>query len=111
MKNFVQVGDTLTFTAPAGGVVSGDAYLIGALLVVAVASADAGEPFEGKVSGVFTLPKATGSAWTEGAKLYWNDTSRYVTVTATDNTFIGYAAAAAASAATVGNVLLRQAGV
>ena len=111
MKNFVQPGDILSLTAPAGGVVSGKAYLTGALLVVAVHSADAGGPFEGAVNGVFTLPKATGSAWTEGAKLYWNDTSKYVTVTATDNTFIGYAAAAAAAADTTGNVLLRQAGV
>ncbi|CUA90211.1 Predicted phage recombinase, RecA/RadA family [Chelatococcus sambhunathii] len=111
MKNYVQHGDTIPLTAPAGGVVGGNGYLIGSLFVVALFSTGEGKSFEGQTEGVIRLPKATGSAWTEGAKLYWNDTSKYVTVTATDNTFIGYAAAAAASADTAGNVLLRQAGV
>jgi predicted RecA/RadA family phage recombinase len=39
MKNQKKTGRILTFTAPAGGVVSGGAYLIGGLLVVAQADA------------------------------------------------------------------------
>jgi predicted RecA/RadA family phage recombinase len=107
MKNYVQEGDVLTLTAPTGGVVSGKAYLIGSMLVVAVASASAGAPFEGNLEGVHTLDKASGQAWTEGAKLYWDNTA----TTATSNTFCGFAAVAAQTADTTGKVLLRQSGI
>jgi predicted RecA/RadA family phage recombinase len=103
MQNFVQKGDVLTFTAPSGGVVSGTGYLIGSLFVVAVVTAAAGDPFAGVVRGVATLAKASG-AWTEGAKLYWDDTAKNVTTTATSNKFIGHAAAAQASGDTTGAV-------
>jgi predicted RecA/RadA family phage recombinase len=106
MQNFIQPGNALTFTAPVGGVVSGGAYLIGALLVVAAVSASAGESFSGARVGVFELPKASGQAWTEGAALYWDNTAKVCTTTSTSNTRIGYATRAAASGATVGAVLL-----
>lgn len=48
--------------------------------------------------------KATGEAWTMGAKLYWDDTAKKFTTTATANTLCGYAAAPAASADTTGSV-------
>lgn len=67
-RNFIQPGDVLTLTAPSGGVVSGTAYLIGGLLVVAQNTAAQGVAFEGRTVGVFTLPKATGQTWSEGAK-------------------------------------------
>ena len=105
MQNFIKPGDTLTFTAPAGGVVSGTPYLIGSILVVAATSAAAGAQFEGMDEGVFTLPKATG-AWTEGAILYWDNTAKNVTTVSTSNTKIGYAAAAQASGDTTGAVYL-----
>lgn len=105
MKNFIKCGDTLTLTAPVGGVVGGTAYLIGAILVVAVASVAAGAQFEGRRVGVFTLPKATG-AWTEGALLYWDDTAKNLTTTSTSNRRIGCAAAAALSGDATGQVLL-----
>lgn len=96
MKNFVRHDGRLPFTAPAGGVVSGTAYLIGALLVVALFSAAAGAQFTGQVEGVVTLPKASGAV-TEGALLYWDNTAKNVTTTPTSNTKIGYALAAQAS--------------
>lgn len=107
MKNKVSDGKQLTFTAPSGGVVSGTAYKIGSVIVVAAISADAGAQFTGEAQGVFTLPKATGAAWTEGEKLYWDDTAKDFTGTSTSNTACGYAAAAALSADTTGNVLLK----
>lgn len=110
MKNYVQDGKTITLTAPAGGVTTGVGVLIGALFVVPLFSAAVSEPFEARVSGVATLPKASGAV-TEGAKLYWDNTAKNVTTTATSNTFIGYAAAAQASGDATVNVLLRQAGV
>lgn len=106
MKNYVQNGDTLALTAPVGGVVSGTAYLIGAIVVVAIHSAAAGATFQGRVEGVFNLPKATGAAWTEGAKLYWDNAAKNFTTTSAGNTFAGNAAAAAASGDTTGVVRL-----
>ena len=107
MNNYIKPGNTMTFTAPAGGVVSGSAYMIGSLLVVAAISAAATLPFEGMAAGVFTLPKATGSAWTEGQLLYW-DTANSNLVTAQSATArrVGCAAAAAASGDASGQVRL-----
>lgn len=102
MKNFVQHGDTLDMTAPAGGVIGGTAYLIGALFGVAVASADAGVKFSFRLVGVYTLPKATGEAWTEGAIVYWDNTAKKLTTTSEGNTKVGTAASAAASGDSTG---------
>lgn len=104
--NFIQPGDCLTLTAPTGGVVAGTAYLIGNLLVVATTTVAQTLPFEGCVEGVFTLPKATGQTWTEGALLYWDNTNKNLTTTSTSNYRVGCAVAAAASGDTTGKVRL-----
>ncbi len=107
MKNYKQPGEILTLTAPTGGVVSGYAYLIGALLVVAQVSAAEGALFSALTRGVVTLPKATGSAWTEGEKLFWDNTNKRFTDTSATGLFpAGVATAAAASGDAVGDVLL-----
>ncbi|MDR6952300.1 putative RecA/RadA family phage recombinase [Ancylobacter sp. 3268] len=106
MKNFVAPGDTLDLTAPAGGVVSGTAYLLGALVAVANFSADAGVKVAFSRRGVFTLPKATGQAWTEGAVLYWDNTAKNFTTTVSTNTKAAVAVAAAANGDASGLVLL-----
>lgn len=106
MVNFVKKGDVVTRTAPVAGVVSGTAYLIGSLLVVATTTQDAGDLFEGVVVGVVTLPKATGQAWTESLKLYWDDGAKKITSTSGGNTLVGCADAAAGSADTTGDVRL-----
>ena len=58
MKNFVQPGHALAVVAPSGGLVSGQAVLIGNLFGVAAYSALAGTIAEIVTTGVFTLPKA-----------------------------------------------------
>lgn len=106
MKNFVQPGDVLTFTAPVGDVVSGTGYQIGSLFCVAAADAAAGAEFEGQITGVFDLPKATGAGWTEGQVLYWDDSAKKVTGTVGANLLIGTAARVEASGDTIGRVRL-----
>jgi predicted RecA/RadA family phage recombinase len=113
MQNFVKPGKVMTFTAPDGGVVSGTAYLIGSLLVVACASADAGAEFEGMAEGVFTLPKPGSQEWTEGQKIYWDNSAaagggQVCTTDATKGQLVGVAAAAVTDAAgnTTGQVRL-----
>lgn len=105
--NFIKPGHVVTLTAPSGGVVAGICYLIGALLVFAKTTAAEGEEFEGAVDGVYeNAPKTTGQSWTEGAKVYWDNTAKKFTTTATSNTLVGVILAAAASADTVGTIML-----
>lgn len=107
-KNYVQPGHVLTLTAPSGGVVSGQGYVIGALFVVALHNADEGAPFEGQCTGVFNLPKTSAQAWTEGAAIYWNaGTGKATTSDGTgSNPLIGNAAVAAANPSEFGHVRL-----
>lgn len=104
MKNLIQKGDTLSLTAPAD-VVGGQGILVGSIFGVCSHDAKSGETMEVAVEGVFDLPKATG-ALTEGAKLYWDNTAKNITTTATSNTLIGAAVAVAASGDATGRVRL-----
>lgn len=108
MKTFVQPGDILPITAPAD-VASGVGVLVGSLFGVTVHSALSGAQVEVATRGVHTLAKATGAAWTQGARIYWDDTNKNCTTTAASNKLIGVAAAAAASGDTTGRVFLTAA--
>ena len=87
--------------ALAGGVTSGQLLLIGAVPVVSPVAAPAGELVAFKTGGVCEVPKATGGAITQGAKLYFDATNKVVTTSASGNTPCGHAWADAASDATV----------
>lgn len=104
-KNYVQPGQTLTFTAPYV-VASGAGFLVGAQFAVALADAASGAPVEGRVNDVWDLAKATGEAWTAWAKVYWDNTNKRLTTTSSGNTYVGVSTQAAASADTVGRVKL-----
>lgn len=106
MKNFVQPGNYVTVTAPAGGIASGDGVLVGHLFGVATTTAKEGEECEIATNGVYDLAKDTGEALTAGAPVYWNASAGEVTTTATDNLRIGTAVLAAATAAVTGRVLI-----
>lgn len=110
MRNYIQPGNTITLTAPAGGVVAGGGYKIGQIFVVAVTDAAAGDPFEGMTEGVFDLPKNTAQALTEGALVYWDDTNDEVTTTTTGNLPIGVAVKAALAADAEGRIRLHGIG-
>ena len=51
MKTYVSKGKVMEYTAPSGGVVSGTAYLIGSLVVVATHAAAQTLKFIGRVIG------------------------------------------------------------
>jgi len=110
MKNYVQNGEMVYATAPTGGVLSGHPYLFGSLFGISAVDADAGSTFALWVRGVYNnMPKATGAAWTFGEAIYWDDTAKNCTGTATGNTKIGVATKAAASGDTTGEVRLNGA--
>lgn len=107
MKTYLKPGKTMTFTSPTGGVTVDTPVLIGTLLVIPANTVAQTLPFEGMAEGVFqSMPKATGQAWTEGQLLYWDNTAKNFTTTATSNTRVGCAAVAAQSADTTGTVRL-----
>lgn len=106
MKNFVQPGETLTVTAPAGGAASGDPVLIGALFGVAAFSAAEGRQLEIVTEGVFDLPKEAGQAFAIGDKLYFDDTTKLLTSTATGNPWVATAVAEALASAATARALL-----
>jgi predicted RecA/RadA family phage recombinase len=107
MKNFVQSGVNVTLPAPYA-VTSGQGALVGALFGVASADYANGALGEFVTQGVFDLPKAGSQAWTVGVKVYWDNTNRVCTTTASGNTLIGVATAAVAGGAgdTIGRVRL-----
>jgi predicted RecA/RadA family phage recombinase len=92
MQNYVAPGNTLTLTAPYA-VTSGQGALVGATFGVAKVALALGArgPFE--VVGVYDLPK-DGAAIGEGVRVYWDNTNRRCTATASTNTLIGIAAIA-----------------
>lgn len=106
MKNYIQPGETLSLTAPYD-VTSGSGLLVGAIFGVASSDALSGAAVEAATSGVFTLAKASG-AITAGARVFWDNTNKNVTTTATSNYCIGMATAAAASGDTTVNVWLAR---
>lgn len=109
MINYHQPGSIQTFVAPGGGVVAGQFYVFGTLVVCATVTASAGAEFAGKITGVFKVTKADSQAWTHGENVYLTAGSATTfTTTSGGNTLAGKAAGPVTSAAgqTTGYVLL-----
>lgn len=104
-KNYIQDDDILSLPAPSA-VTSGDGVLFGVLFAVALVTLASGEVGSFRTEGVFSLPKASAQAWTIGAKIYWDDTNKVCTTTATSNTLIGAAVAVAENPSSTGAVRL-----
>lgn len=92
MKGFIQDGEVITAPAPYA-VASGGGVKIGAIVGVATISAAEGEDVTIKRRGVMKVAKAASQAWTAWTtKVYWDDTAKNFTSTATSNTLVGVAA-------------------
>jgi predicted RecA/RadA family phage recombinase len=107
MKNYIQPGNTITLTAPYD-VNSGDGLLVGSIFGVATGGALSGATVEAALVGVFDLTKVGSQAWSPGDRVYWDNTGKQVTKTASGNTLIGTATDAVGSGAgeTIGRVRL-----
>lgn len=107
MKNFIMDGDRMTVAAPYDRL-SGQGAKVGQLFGVAVADALSGATVVLKTKGVFDLTKAASQAWSVGALVYWDNTNKRCTTSASGNLLIGCAAAAVGSGAgeTIGRVRL-----
>ena len=106
-KNMHKHGETITIVAGAT-IVAGRLYVLGDFIGIALNGGVSGTPITYDISGkVWTLTKNAGEAWTVGAKLYWDGTNFRLTTTASGNTLVANAYAAAASADVVGVAKMR----
>jgi predicted RecA/RadA family phage recombinase len=107
MKNYIQNGEVIDYTA-AGTVTAGTGILIGTKLGIPTTSGVSGDKIALAVEGVFEHAKDTGAgtALTLGGIVYWNDTSKKITGSASGNTSIGWAFEAAATGDAIGKVKL-----
>ena len=78
MKTFIQNGDVITVTAPAGGIVSGNGIIVGNLFGIATCDALEGEYTEIATTGVFDLNKDAATVIGQGDRVAWDDTAREI---------------------------------
>ena len=107
MKNFVQEGDRIQFTAGAD-LASGAGVKIGVRFGVCVAAVLSGALGIAAMEGVFTIPKLSTDVVAIGVLLYWDDTNKRLTTTASGNTQAGYAFAAAGNGATTVDICINR---
>jgi len=105
MKTYIQAGDKVTVTAPAA-VSSGDGVLVGSIFGIAESDAESGAPVVLVRTGVVEHAKTAAQAWTQGVKIYWNDSGKVMTTAAAGNTLVGAAAEGAGNPSATGKVLL-----
>ena len=107
MRNFIQPGDSLALAVPyAAGVTAGQGVLVGALFGIAAVDAVQNAVIECQIKGVFDITKEPALAITAGARVFWDNSNRRITTTATSNFAVGFAAVAALAADTTVRVLL-----
>jgi predicted RecA/RadA family phage recombinase len=108
MKNFVQNGDYIEFTAGAT-ITSGQLVQVGSLHGVSITDVANGSTGTLALQGVFTLPKLTaaaGDACTAGGPVYFSSGSVSGTDSSGTRKLVGHSLAAAAQAATTVQVRL-----
>jgi predicted RecA/RadA family phage recombinase len=105
MQNKVQKGRVITVAAPYA-VTGGQGVLVGALFGVAAGDAANGQPVEIDREGVFDITAVTADTGAQGAKMYWDNTNRRLTTTATNNTLVGALTTAKAGTDTTARVCL-----
>lgn len=108
MKTFVQSGDVIAATAP-HAVLAGGGAKIGSIFGIAQSDAASGAAVQLATRGVFTVAKEAPLVIAAGDKLWWDDTNKRLTKTASTNLLVGVAAEAAVSAATTVTAFLTAA--
>jgi predicted RecA/RadA family phage recombinase len=106
-QNIIQDGDIIDFVNGTGATVtSGSGVLIGVRLGVALLDIANGATGACAVSKVAELPKLSTDVVAQGAALYWDNTNKRLTTTASGNTLAGYAFKAAGNGVSTVNIKL-----
>lgn len=107
-NQFVQDGEFIDYTPSGAAVAAGKLVLVTDRVFFCPRALADGELGSLMTRGLVRYEKTTAEAWTLGQKLYWNDTTKKLTTTASTNKVAGYAAAAALAADTEGLCILGQ---
>lgn len=106
MRNYVFEGESLEVAAPYA-LTSGQAAQVGAALFgVAASDAANGALVVLNTTGVFDINALATDTAAVGAVLYWDNSNRRLTTTATSNLYVGYAVAAKANGDTTARIRL-----
>ena len=92
----------------AGGILSGQGMLVGAFFGVAAMDAAQNATVECETRGEFDLPKEPALAISQGARVFWDNTNRRLTTTATSNFQVGICTVAALAADATVRVMLAR---
>ncbi|MGE0715643.1 MAG: DUF2190 family protein [Alphaproteobacteria bacterium] len=106
-KNYVQPGDVVTLTAPRT-ITPGKVVKVGQIIGVAVNGGTSGQACQVALGGVWTIDKATGVPFAQGAAIQWDDSAHAAKAATTGNTYLGVAIVAATSAQTSVTALLNH---
>jgi predicted RecA/RadA family phage recombinase len=101
--------DHIDYT-PSSAVGVGDVVVVGDIFCIADRPIPANVKGALAVEGAFILPKASGSAISAGATVYWDATNSVITTTASSNKRAGVCIEAAASADTTVKVAINYLG-
>lgn len=94
---FIQNGDAIDISAGSAAISAGAVIISGEIVGVAKLDIPANTVGAVALVGVFDVAKASADAFTVGAPVYFNATSRYAVSASSGNTKIGKAVAAAVS--------------
>lgn len=103
---YVQPGNVITCSSLPYARNKGQGVQWGSMFGVAQQTKAISTACEVEVVGVQNLDATTGQAWTDGAKIYWDNTNKLATNVVGTNLFIGHAVGAKGSAAALGLVRL-----
>lgn len=104
-SNFYQDGEVLPFTMPYA-VNSGGGVQVGSIFGVATSTYGSGDTGQVAVCGVWSLAKTSAQAWTEGQKIYWDNSNKRCDSDSTVGMLVGVATVAAVNPSSVGYVRL-----
>lgn len=102
---FQQPGETIKLTAPYDRL-GGQGAKVGLAFGVAAHDVLSGVDAAFLTEGVFSLAKTSAQSWTQGDRIYWDDTNKRCDNVGTVGMLIGYATAAAANPSATGLVNL-----
>lgn len=108
-QNFVQEGEVVTLTMPYARASSGLGVQVGAIFGVTMDAYDNAASGRVEREGIHTLAKTSAQAWTQGQRLFWDDTNKRLDSDSTVGMFVGAAYEAAANPSSTGKVLLMPA--
>lgn len=112
-KSYRKQGNVIPLAAAPYARLSGEGVQMGKQFGVCTTDIANGAEGQIEVTGVHELTALGAEAWTDGAFVYWDDTNKRCTVTASTHLKIGHAVGAKANAAgaTLGLVRLTGAAV